>query len=205
FSRWFDVYVARYDHDCPWISNVVGVGNIGYFIGFCSTVSVCLIAWDWIAIALLLRGGHADLSPGCKAGLLHAGLCPRWDQYIVWTLAYRKVAMGMLLLYIFFAVFTLIMTVSQDAVAVAFFTLVMTVSQVMQVCRNLTTNEAINWVRYPAFHREDGSFKNPYDRGLIHNVKQFFRGFPGVNPATPRGGSAASGKGDYAALVSGEK
>lgn len=91
FSRWFDVYVARYDHDCPWISNVVGLGNIRYFLVFCFTVSVCLTAWDWITLALLLREGYAELGPGCKIGLLHAGLCPRWDQYVLWMLLERKV------------------------------------------------------------------------------------------------------------------
>ena len=40
------------------------------------------------------------------------------------------------------------------------------------VCRNVTTNELINWHRYPGWTREDGSFVNPYDRGVVHNVRQ---------------------------------
>ena len=44
--------------------------------------------------------------------------------------------------------------------------------QTRQICGNVTTNELINWHRYPGWTREDGSFVNPYDRGIVHNVRQ---------------------------------
>jgi hypothetical protein len=44
--------------------------------------------------------------------------------------------------------------------------------QTRQICSNVTTNELINWHRYPGWTREDGSFVNPYDRGIVHNVRQ---------------------------------
>jgi hypothetical protein len=54
----------------------------------------------------------------------------------------------------------------------------MSIVQTKQVVTNVTTNEMINWRRYPGWEREDGSFKNPYDRGFVHNVKQFFLQVP---------------------------
>ena len=46
----------RFDHDCPWISNVVGAANIGYFICFCYTVTACLSAWCYICGGMIFSG-----------------------------------------------------------------------------------------------------------------------------------------------------
>ena len=89
----------------------------------------------------------------------------------------------MLLIYVIFAIFTWVMTISQAR----------------QIAQNVTTNELINWIRYPSFHRDDGSFKNPYDRGLVNNLRQCLKGWPGANPVTPRGG--VSGRGEYETLI----
>lgn len=91
---------------------------------------------------------------------------------------------GMLLIYVLFAVFTWVMTITQ----------------MRQVAHNVTTNELINWVRYPAFQREDGSFKNPYDRGVCNNLRQFLRGWPGSHPATPRSNNSTAETGEYVPL-----
>ncbi|KAG5445811.1 hypothetical protein CSKR_106048 [Clonorchis sinensis] len=41
--------------------------------------------------------------------------------------------------------------------------------------RNLTTNETLNWERYSYLHRKaNGSFRNPFDRGPIINVLEYF-------------------------------
>jgi len=58
FRRYFDCYVARFDHDCPWISNVVGAGNHAYFIGFCFTCSICLSIWDYMCMYMIGMTGH---------------------------------------------------------------------------------------------------------------------------------------------------
>ena len=52
-----------------------------------------------------------------------------------------------------------------------------------QVMGNVTTNEMINWHRYPGWEGQNGAFKNPYDRGMVHNIRQFFKGYP----SCPRG------------------
>ncbi|XP_021716167.1 probable palmitoyltransferase ZDHHC12 isoform X2 [Chenopodium quinoa] len=46
------------------------------------------------------------------------------------------------------------------------------------VCFNIRTEEWINWRRYPEFHvivqpMPDTRFKNPYDKGLFCNLKEF--------------------------------
>ena len=41
----FQCYVARFDHECPWISNVVGAGNHHWFMAFVALVTICLACW----------------------------------------------------------------------------------------------------------------------------------------------------------------
>ena len=45
----------------------------------------------------------------------------------------------------------------------------LTITQAAQIARNVTTNEMANWPRYKYLQRGNGSFKNPFDRGLVKN------------------------------------
>ena len=42
----------------------------------------------------------------------------------------------------------------------------------MQIARNTTTNEMANWTRYKYLHGDDGSFKNPFDKGCQQNCSE---------------------------------
>ena len=47
-------------------------------------------------------------------------------------------------------------------------------SQLAQVARNITTNELMNLHRYAYLRAADGTFKNPFDKGVFKNVVSFF-------------------------------
>ena len=52
--------------------------------------------------------------------------------------------------------------------------LVFWTNRTRNLLHNLTTNEWHNRKRYPHFKTIDGSFVNPFDRGVAHNCKTFF-------------------------------
>jgi len=156
YSRFFECYVARFDHDCPWISNVVGASNIGYFITFCYTVTLCLSAWSYVCGAMIFSDAAVALRVRC-ANSFNSD-CDSMGQVFLWGIYNRPLSWILLFLYSLYAIFTFCMCIMQTK----------------QIMTNVTTNEMINWQRYPGWERQDGSFKNPYDRGMVHNVKQFF-------------------------------
>ena len=47
-------------------------------------------------------------------------------------------------------------------------------SQLAQVARNITTNELMNLHRYTYLRATDGTFKNPFDKGVFKNLVSFF-------------------------------
>lgn len=47
-------------------------------------------------------------------------------------------------------------------------------SQLAQVARNITTNELMNLHRYAYLRASDGTFKNPFDKGVFRNLVSFF-------------------------------
>ena len=166
YSRFFDCYVARFDHDCPWISNVVGADNIAYFIAFCYTVTICLCAWCYVCGGMMFSDASEALKVRC-AKSFHDD-CDSMAQVFLWVLYNRTLSMVLCWLYAFYAIFTLVMSIMQTK----------------QIMGNVTTNEMMNWQRYQGWERQDGTFKNPYDRGIVHNVKQFFSKSP--SPCSPR-------------------
>jgi hypothetical protein len=160
YSRFFDCYVARFDHDCPWISNVVGADNITYFIAFCYTVTVCLGAWCYVCGGMIFSDASEALKLRCAKSFHHD--CDSMAQVFLWGLLNRTLSWLLLFLYGLYTIFTLIMSIVQTK----------------QIMGNVTTNELINWQRYEGWERQDGAFKNPYDRGIVQNVKQFFSKSP---------------------------
>ncbi len=39
---------------------------------------------------------------------------------------------------------------------------------------NLTLNEEVNYTRYRHFKTMDGRFRNPFNRGLVHNILEYW-------------------------------
>lgn len=44
---------------------------------------------------------------------------------------------------------------------------------VIQIARNITTNESVNVIRYGYLHGTDGRFRNPYNHGCQKNCSDF--------------------------------
>lgn len=55
--------------------------------------------------------------------------------------------------------------------------------QASQVAKNVTTNELANWTRYRYLRGADGTFHNPFDRGLRQNCIDCW--FPDTAPLPP--------------------
>ena len=146
YSRFFDCYVARLDLDCPWISNVVGSDNIVYFIAFCYSVTICFSAWGYVCGGMMFSDASEALKVRC-AKSFHDD-CDSMAQVFLWVLYNRTLSMVLCWLYGFYAIFTLVMSIMQTK----------------QIMGNVTTNEMMNWQRYQRWERQDGTFKNPYEK-----------------------------------------
>lgn len=46
--------------------------------------------------------------------------------------------------------------------------------QVLYAAYNLTMNEAFNYHRYRYLKDSDGHYRNPFNRGVVENIKEFF-------------------------------
>lgn len=46
--------------------------------------------------------------------------------------------------------------------------------QVLHACMNLTTNEMFNYKRYPYLRDKRGKYWNPFSRGPLMNLLEFF-------------------------------
>lgn len=52
--------------------------------------------------------------------------------------------------------------------------------QAMQIAKNTTTNEMANWTRYKYLHGDDGTFRNPFNRGCWQNCSEAMCGKSGT-------------------------
>jgi len=142
--------VYEMDHHCGWINNCVGKSNRIFFLGFVTSCCVCLSAWGVINLAYCL-----DRVPAPDSNA---------DWRIAPLLRFTAVAAAMpwpFFLQIFFLLYTI-------------FTFAISMQLISGIVMNMTTNERINWQRYPMFRKADGTFSNRYDKGYLGNCKEFF-------------------------------
>jgi len=54
----------------------------------------------------------------------------------------------------------------------------LTITQAVQIARNTTTNEMANWHRYKYLKKSNGSFHNPFDKGILQNCLEVLPAMP---------------------------
>lgn len=143
-----DRCIEVYDHYCPWVGNVIGKGNIRFFLAFLWLELYAVLASAAICIVQIVRLANEE------------GELDRFPvRPFIWLVG--------------FAVVDVVVGTAVGALAV---------SQAYQVLRNLTTNEQINWHRYP-YLQEEGQFQNPFDKGCWKNCVEACS--PGSTPMAP--------------------
>ncbi|XP_073303299.1 uncharacterized protein [Primulina huaijiensis] len=152
YCRHCDNYIMGFDHHCPAFGNCIGKKNHFFFI----VLLVGIVASEASYFACASQYTTKSLS-STKVGR---------EQ----STASRNLVLGTML-------FSLIQVVWQ-VVFIAW--------HVYCACFNIKTDEWINWEKYPEFHVEvipcSGvtqtvrEFKNPYDKGIVNNLKDFIAG-----------------------------
>ncbi|XP_073148069.1 uncharacterized protein [Henckelia pumila] len=147
-----DNYIMGFDHHCPAFGTCIGQKNHFFFI-------------------LLLAGFvTCEASYFAYASQYHAKSLISTDVGRELATASRNLVLGTML-------FSLIQVVWQ---------VVFIVWHIYCACFNIKTDEWINWEKYPEFHvgvipcsgitQTAMQFKNPYDKGIVNNLKDFITG-----------------------------
>lgn len=143
--------IVRFDHHCPLIYNCVGESNQAYFLAFLTIgfagqliyLHLCVLSW-------LRSVGYSSSSNWL---LTLSDLVPAFRT------ARAKYSMA-----VFWSVFH---TLASPALCMLW------LRQCTCMLANITTNEMVNWYRYPYLQDKQGGFLNAFDGGVGHNVKDF--------------------------------
>ncbi|KAG9391870.1 DHHC palmitoyltransferase [Carpediemonas membranifera] len=150
-----DVCIRRHDHHCVWTNCCIGAGNIRQFMAMLLATMVALAVTTVLPLTMVV----------CHVGGLEGSL---WAK--LWRIAVLRSG-----------------TVVMAAIAGATLPFVYRLfhQQVKNILTNLTTNEAINWMRYDYIRYENGVWHNQFDHGWRSNLADFFAGYPNSGAAFP--------------------
>jgi len=138
--------VLKLDHHCPFTGNCVAVNNLHWFYVGQSFYVVGELAWLWLCYQYgLTLPGHPEEEEWIPMFLFLSQAAPFLWATVCWHLFH---ACWMFPLWLV---------------------------QSYQVATNLTTNEQWNRERYEYLKDPNtGIFYNPYDRGVVENIKEAF-------------------------------
>ncbi|CAL6271991.1 unnamed protein product [Bathycoccus prasinos] len=161
--------LINHSDDIDDIEKGSGLGGGGGSSSSEITSSSAASSLKWLDHPELWAGNWERLCVTCKivkpAGTKHCQIAKRcvrrFDHYCPWMGNTQRSKTGVL----FF--------VACD-VAVLIPVLLLVSSQLAQVARNITTNELMNLHRYTYLRATDGTFKNPFDKGVFKNLVSFF-------------------------------
>eukprot|EP01135_Chromosphaera_perkinsii_P012105 Nk52_evm43s2579 gene=Nk52_evmTU43s2579 len=150
-----DACVAKFDHHCPFVGNCVGANNHKPFMWYIVTLDAMAFMYIYATYGYLRVYENDNAS----------------QDFIPWALEQCH--------YNSFIVF-LFIVVCFHCTWISF----LVISQLWQVSRAVTTNESMNMHKYTIFHTgKRRVYKNPFNRGLIHNCADFWRvSFGSVKP-----------------------
>eukprot|EP00727_Mastigamoeba_balamuthi_P005448 m51a1_g1522 hypothetical protein (575) ;mRNA; f:440947-444774 len=137
--------VARFDHHCVWLDNCVGQANHRGFIAV--LVLVCTLH-VWFIYFLCKYIGQT-LEVPAKSTLF---------ALLLATVSQKTLALGLLFFHGMHCMW--------ESYILA--------GQAYGIAKNITTNEAMHWPRYFYMRNHNGKFFNPFDKGPIRNVREFF-------------------------------
>ncbi|CAH0477569.1 unnamed protein product [Peronospora belbahrii] len=170
------ICIARYDHHCAWINRCVGYSNHRLFFFFVLLHCVALGFFATLTMIVL-----ADATYDFHAERVRATVSGNNDSLSamdIWVEIPSLLSMHLLVV--------MVMVVSfATFVALA----MMLYQHIINIAKNLTINEQMNWRRYaymtqkPASssivsesskHSASETMSNPFDRGVKMNVLEFF-------------------------------
>ncbi|CAL8466966.1 g6502 [Coccomyxa elongata] len=132
---------------------------VAMFDHFCPWVGNCIGAGNrhLFALFLWLEMGAILVAAGLAAARLRWGGQNMGEGAMTWTAV--------------FLVVDVFLGLSVGALSV---------TQAMQIAKNTTTNEMANWTRYKYLHGDDGTFRNPFNRGCWQNCSEAMCGKSGT-------------------------
>ena len=159
--RLCNVCVAKFDHHCPWTNNCVGAGNHRAFVVYLVVCffAIALFLYETFCYLQLVHAAAAP-SPLCVVG---QAVCQAFAAAPFICVEFAFVSFCELFIYILFGMQLYFIAVAQ------------------------TTNESSNADRLEYYYRDRTEaarahphkqrlFVNPFDRGLVRNMKDFFLG-----------------------------
>lgn len=147
-----DVCVAKFDHHCPWVGNCVGEKNHKYFMGYCYSISLCLI--------YVVYGCYVAFKEGCT-------LTPNEADNVDYLRTIREA----------FVCNPWLAIATVNSLFQLSWVGALSVCQTYQIVwLAMTTNERMNLGRYTHFRRREKNrywLESPFNRGLVNNAVDF--------------------------------